>query len=176
MSPLVLYCYWGWVLRKNLPFEFWVQQTSWVCSVQDWMGWYFGQFSWVFVKEEGSSMSLILSHSWPYKLYGFSQTVLGWRCTSQVLTHVAELAATCCQQPPGTDLGTTKGQFNFGNVLFLACLTTSVWALGFSVHELPQLAPGHPLHPFLLMGMLVLGVEEEGLNGIRIENQSRASD
>lgn len=28
-------------------------------------------------------------------MYGFSHTVLGWRCTSQVLTHVAEKSAGC---------------------------------------------------------------------------------
>lgn len=61
--------------------------------------------------------------------------------------------------------------------LLLARLANSVSALGFSVQELPQLAPGHPLYRLVVVdGCACFGQgEEEGLNGIVIENQTRAS-
>lgn len=60
--------------------------------------------------------------------------------------------------------------------LLLARLANSVSALGFSVQELPRLAPGHPLYRLAVDGCACFGQgEEEGRNGIVIENQTRAS-
>lgn len=47
-------------------------------------------------------------------------------------------------------------------------------ALGFSVQELPELAPGHPLYPLVVDGCACWERHEEmGLNGTVIKNQTR---
>lgn len=88
------------------------------------------------------------------------------------MKQICLLAAFFYQQPPGTYLGTMKGQFNFGNEPLSSTLAASEWALGFWVHELPQLAPGHPLYPCDADGYACFG----GWGGETEWQQERKSD